>query len=251
MVNKFIFFNILGFLFLLSFFFIKIAYSSEVFEYMINKNDLFKIPSTMLLRSVRYSESLSLPIYKSNIFVLQVIQSKFIKQKFVFTKLMISKHENFIFIQEIEKFLRIDIWNKLENSNDRSTTVEKYIQEGEFLSSRVNEKVRSLSNQENFLKTDIKKHNNNRKIIFKKYVNLLGGWDPRELNNLKKELIEIDNIITRKNLDYQSVKIYLKRLRNSIDNLNKKVLGAKDNKDALIKNVKVKKSSGQYINVIE
>lgn len=234
-----------------TFFFLKIAYSSEVFKYMLNKNDLYKVPSTMLLRSVRYSKSLSLPIYESKIFVLQGIQNKFLKEKFIFTKLMSSKHENFIFIQEIEKFLRIDIWNRLEHSKSRSSAVENYIKEGDLLLLKVSEKVRSLSNQEKVLKSDIKTHEKEKKLILKEYVSLLEGWDPRKLNELKKSLIELDNIIVRKNLDYQSVKIYLKRLKSSMDVLNKKVIGAKDNKDALIKNVKVKKSSGQYIDVIE
>ncbi len=158
-------------------------------------------------------------------------------------------------IKDVHIFASRDIVSELdivgEEYAERESHIEKYLALGEILQKSSTQYEHFFRNSIKELKSDISSLQKRKKILVKNYKNSINSKNVREAVEIEKEIFEISENLSKKELKNIEYSIYLDQLKKEGDTLGKKIKAVKENKNALIKNVKIKQESGKYINIIE
>lgn len=247
------FFTAILFFTFASFFSLSLAFAgtSESINYLLDKVNIEIDRNSLLDRSLFYLYKKESPEYISEIFMLESKNKQFLFDKIFTTQTFTETSQNISFLKDIETYTQTDIWAVLELSENREKTTDEYIALGEILLESTNSQIESFSAQEKGLKQKVSSLKKKISQLKKEYKKKLTTWESGPIENLESQIKEVSRELIEKEMNYEKIKIYKKRLISSEKKLKNRLTGAKENRDALIKNVKVKGESGKFIEAIE
>lgn len=226
------------------------AYQLESFQFVIEKTKETVKRNSMLESSISFIKTQQEKEFLSNEFTMEQRTKDYLLQQWMIPSSE-KNGEDISFFSDISSYLEMDIWGVLEKSSDRMKTTDEYIAKGEILHSSLLKQHETFSAQVKGLNISISALKKEVSAHRKEYKNYLQGWNAEKINESKALILEKSNLLLDNQLEVERLNAYLKRLKNSDTLLQQKLQGAQENRDALIKNVRVQSESGKFIEAIE
>ena len=177
--------------------------------------------------------------------------------KTVLTDILDSEKQYSSYANAIENttknFAQIDIWEYLA-MQEKTETREKAMEEYLFLANDSLQKGETrqkfLENFLNTLKTKISRQQDRVNELEKNFPAVLESQDENALVQKKAELLKENKVLKTMQIEFSEKKYQYNTISPSVKTLKNKIQAIEENKDALIKNVKTKKSSGEFIGTV-
>lgn len=227
------------------------AGTQESFIFLTEKINTQLDRNSMLSRSLSYLYIQSDPEYLSELFFLEQKNKSYILDKINTTKTFSEISQNISFFTDIDTYINTDIWGVLDTSYNRTETTDEYIALGDILLKSSDSRIESFSAQGKGLKKEISIVQKKVSQLKKEYKKSLYGWDSEKIESFESQIVENSQFLLERELQYEKIQAYNKRISQSRKNLYNRLTGAKENRDALIKNVRVQGDSGKFIEAIE
>jgi len=158
-------------------------------------------------------------------------------------------------LRDLETFANRDIVAELdtigEDYKKREDYINEYIALGDILEKTSSDDAVYFESFFKSVKAEVSDLQNQKKTLLKEYEVLVKNKNIQEVEKIKKEVIEVSKKLAPKELQVITYGVFAKKVPEVSKNLEKRLNAVKENKDALIKNVKIKLESGKYINIIE
>jgi len=158
-------------------------------------------------------------------------------------------------LRDIKTFIERDIVSELdligENYEKREVHIDSYLRLGELLQKTSEGSIASFKGVTKSLKSEVSALRNQKKQLFKGYENSIKEKNIKKSKELEEKIVKNSEKLTPKELKNISFSVLLNDLIPQNIALKKRINAVQENKDALIKNVKIKLESGKYINIIE
>jgi len=226
-------------------------------NFLINKSEIIVNRNMVLFRSVRYMYAKNAPIPDSDLYLLEKEN-----KDFTFNAIEKSNGENFsrsaqymAKIRDIETFASRNIVAELdiigEDYEKRENYIKDYLELGVILKKGSNNYAQYFSATAKSLKSEILNLRNQQKKMLKSYEISVKNKNIKNSEKIEQDILEIAAEITPKELAKIRYSVFLKQISKSNSILEKRINAVIENKDALIKDVKIKLESGKYINIIE
>ena len=231
--------------------------SSHVF--LIRESQKILDRNFLLFHSLRY-------LYAKNFFASNLYSDVyFLEEKnrlFMEKTLELEQNKNFSRVlqymgalRDFETFAKRDIIKELEIVGDdykkREDYISHYIHLGTILKKSSQDFLLYFSATNKTLSAEISDLRSQRKALLKSYEQLITDGNGKKSEEVGKQIRDISLQLGEKELAQIRYKIFLKKDKRDNTIITEKVNAVLENKDALIKNVKVKRKSGEYIKIIE
>ncbi len=154
-------------------------------------------------------------------------------------------------VQDAAYYTSLDVWEFLDGFADREKGVHQYIDWGKTLLHAIDQNDIQKDEQVTELKSQISGHNKSLKERSAAYSKAVESGDAVAMETLKSQKAEIAHTISLLESQLEEVNKRTKSITSYQKTIKNLVQGAEENRDALIKNVKVKSPSGSYIKAIE
>lgn len=157
--------------------------------------------------------------------------------------------------KDIDVFINRDIWNELEMYGDdeirREQHINAYISMGEILLKNARSMGKTFEASVAFLQSEVSRLKKERQEYVKNYQLAVQNWDSENIKERENNIISVSQEYTLREIAYIKFSEYNKRMQYYSQEIEKTVFAVQENKDALVKNVKVKLESGKYIKAIQ
>lgn len=202
---------------------------------------------------------------ESKIFWLGALNKKFLTEQLDAQK-NYSSYENAIG-NSVHDLAEIDIWDYLaigSVEDDKKGAVSRYGKEvvrrenrlEEYLFLAKNAEKNGTSHAENIenslqkLKTEISYQSDIVENLERNFQKILESQDENLLVKAKYDLVQESKTLKQLQIEYSEKKYQYYSIVPSLKNLKNKIQAIEENRDALVKNVKTKKYSGEYIKAV-
>ncbi len=227
--------------------------------YLMNTSKKVLDQNLILTRSLRYMYSKNTPILESysDVYSLEEVNKSFILNT-------IKNNDNNRFsdpvkymakLKDVEVFAERDIVEELniigEEYSKREQHINEYLGLGDFLKKSSNDDIKYLKSFSESLDGEVSELQNKRKTLFKEYELSLKNKNIKQIDIIETNIQKVSEELTPKEVKKVAYKFLLNRFSDVDSIILKRTNAVSENKDALIKNVKIKLQSGKYINIIE
>lgn len=225
--------------------------AETAFAYLLQKNNTFMAEKNIFQEGKKTTELLSISENNdipSGYLHLQNRDFLLEKQKNTPTPVF---SEDVKIDRDADFFIKMDVWEYLLSFENREKGVNQYITWGKTLLSAMDYNNTQKKAQEEELKNLIKEQ---KKLLSKSsdiYTKAVEEGDSLTIEKQKALKASFSREISLLESQLEEITKRTKILSSHKKNIEKLVLGAEENRDALIKNVQVKAPSGEYIKAIK
>lgn len=221
------------------------------FEYLLEKHSSIVEEKKLLLYGMQINTLLSLP--ENQEFPEDYLHDQ--NRSFLLEKndtMPLATYTDDIKIQkDADFFVRLDVWEYLKGFENRERGTNQYIEWGKSLLLAIEKNNTQKTAQIEEINAKIDEEEELLSIASKKYTESIIAGNESQSIVLKEEKAQHSRTISLLESTAEELSKRNKTIQAYTKTIQQKVQGAEENKDALIKNVRVKSPSGSYINAIE
>lgn len=221
------------------------------FEYLLQKNNILLTQNQLLLTGMHYAVLLSLP-----------------QQEDPTTHFLMSQNRSFLtakndsipsvyfsddvkILRDAEFFVRLDVWAYLDTFTDRERGTAQYISWGKSLLQAIENANIQKDTRLDTINAEISAQKKLLSTASSSYSSAVSSGDSITIDKYKQAKAEIARQISLLESTKEELSKQTKSVNSYQKTIQQRVLGAEENKDALIKNVKIKIPSAEYINAVQ
>ena len=227
------------------------ASAGETFLYLKSQVEQEINLSHLGLKNKKFLTFKAFEYEESEIFYLGSINKK-ILTKMIDEEKNYSSYENAI-ENTTRNFSQIDIWDYLamkEKTSSREEGLEEYLFLAKDSLSQGVKHQKFLESSLDSLEKQISAQKKKVKNLEENFLDIVKNQDENAVIKAKAEIVDENKMLKKMQLAFTEKKYQYKSISPDIKTLRNKIQAIEENRDALVKNVKTKKSSGEFIGTV-